>query len=228
MSTMTRTQRAAPNFLTSTLPQVNLLPPEVRAARGLVHTKRWLMIALAFVVVLAALGFGAALYMKQVANTELADAQAETAQLKVAEAKYADVPLVLNDLTRSADARRLGMSTEILWKGYLDAVSAVLPPNVSIASFTVIQGSPAIAAPAPADRLAAQGAATVSFTTDVVTIPDNAAWLDALNSIPGFYGATVLSESLGTDRGTISYGVTSTVQVALSAYSGRFAATEGN
>jgi hypothetical protein len=218
------------------LPQVNLLPPEVRAARGLVHIKRWLGLALVVVLVLVALGFVAALFAKGTADAELVDAQAETVRLQAEEAKYAEVPLVVNDLRRSSEARELGMATEVFWKSYLDAIAAVLPANVGIESFTIAQATPTTEAPAAPDAIAEQGIASISFASTAIGLPDNAAWLDALNSIPGFYAATASTETIGDDAGTIAYSVSSTVQVDESVFALRFpasgtdatAATEGN
>lgn len=212
-----------------TLPQVNLLPPEVRAARGLTATKRVLALALVGVLAVAGLGYGAALMSASSANDELAVAQADTATLQAEVAKYAEVPVVVNGLKRATDARTLGMSTDVEWKGYLDAISAVLPPNVSISTLTVVQGSPSLAAPSPADLLLDQGIATITFSTRSTSLPDASSWITALDSVPNLYGATFSSETLGDENGLAGYSVTSTVQVGSGALSGRFAAdAKGN
>lgn len=226
--TTSRGTKSAPSYLTSTLPQVNLLPPEVRAARGLVVTKRWLVAVLSMVLCTAAVGYTGATFSLQSAQTDLAAAQQEAAVLSTEEARYADVPVVVNNLERSESSRTIAMSSEVLWKGYLDAIAAVLPVNVSIDTFAVTQGSASMAAPVPPDLLAAQGVASITFTSFATTLPDDANWLDALNSIPGFYAATMTSAGLGEDAGVVAYAVSSSVQVDLSAYSGRFAAEAGN
>lgn len=205
------------------LPQVNLLPPEVRAARGLVHLKRWLALALVVVLVVVVGLYGAALLARGSADSELAEAQARAAELQAQEAEYAEVPRVVNDLRRATDARTLGMSTEVLWKPYLDAVAAVLPANVSVRTFTIAQATPVMAPEAPADPLAAQGIGSITFTSTAVGLPDNAAWIDALNSIPGFYAANATAEALGEDDGVVSYTVSSTVLVNETAFALRFA-----
>ena len=98
------------------------------------------------------------------------------------------------------------------------------------------QATPTTEAGLPADEVVAPGVGTITFATTVLALPDNAAWLDALNSVPGFYGATATSESLSEDEGVAGYTVTSTVQVDQTAFARRFvpapatdtAATEGN
>ncbi len=45
------------------------------------------------------------------------------------------------------------------------------------------------------DPLVTPGVGSISFTGRADTMPDVAAWLDALNSIPGFSGATLTSSA---------------------------------
>lgn len=226
MTTMTsrRTDKGGAGLGAPLLPQVNLLPPEVRAARGLTATKRVLALILVGVVILAGAGYGVALMSVSGANDELATAQDVTAQLQKETAKYAEVPVVVNGLTRATDARTLGMSTEVGWKAYVDAISAVLPPNVGIQTLGITQATPSVAAPAPASVLLTQGLATITFTATATTLPDASAWVAALDSVPNLYGATFGSEILGEDNGKARYSLTSTVQVASGALASRFPA----
>ena len=64
------------------LPQVNLLPPEVRAARGLVRVKQWLALSLVLVVLLLVAGVGTAFLARQSADSEIVDAQSEATLLR--------------------------------------------------------------------------------------------------------------------------------------------------
>lgn len=215
------------------LPQVNLLPPEVRAARALRHVKQWLAIALVVVVAVLAVGYAFAVMQRSSADDQLADAQQDSTQLQNEARKYAKVQPVLKGLKTTKDSRLLAMGTEVLWKPYLDAIAAVLPADVAITTFSVIQGSATQPAPASPDGLTEQGVATIMFTTKARTLPDDAAWTDALNSIPGMYGATSSSDSLEESEDVVAYTVTSMVQVNASALANRFAepadaATEGN
>jgi hypothetical protein len=209
------------------LPQVNLLPPEVRAARGLVHVKRWLAVSVLVVVILTAFAYGFALLEGKSADNDLAEAQTETARLATEAAKYAEVPSVLSDLKRADDARVQGMSTEVLWKPYADAVTAVLPPAVSIDTFVVTQATPWLDAQPSLEPLLDPGVGTIVFSVRASTLPDSAAWLDALNSIPGFSGATFSAAAIAQDTGAPYYEVSSSVQVLDTAFSNRFAITEG-
>ncbi|WP_421733817.1 PilN domain-containing protein [Cellulomonas sp.] len=211
------------------LPQVNLLPPEVRAARGLVNVKRWLGLALVAIVIVAALAFGFVKLLAGQATAELESAQEDTARLQQEQAKYAEVPSVLNDLKRTQDARTQGTSTEILWRQRLDAIAAVLPAGVSIDTFTVTQSTPWMSASTSADPLISSGVGTVLFTVRTATLPDSSSWLDALNTVPGFADATFTSAAVTATDGLTYYNVTTSVQVLDSAYALRFpASTEEN
>lgn len=206
------------------LPQVNLLPPEVKAARTLVHVKQWLGLSLVMVVIIAALGYGGALLTRMAADSENTDAQAEAAQLRTEEAKYAEVPKVVNALRRSEQARTLGMAPEVLWKPYIDALAAVLPPNVGITNLAVTSQNAAMAPASAPDPTALSGVGSITFTATARALPDSAAWLDALNSIPGFYGATMSTETMGTVGTVDAYTVNTTVQVNSTAFAHRFPA----
>ena len=222
MSKADTTQLGAPS-----LPQVNLLPPEVAAARNLIRIKAWLGVALLMTVVLAAAGFGAALLDGNAAAAELKTAQRDGARLQADQAKFAEVPKVLGALADAKAARLVGMSTEVAWTGYLNAISATLPPNVSIDDVAIIGATPMVAAPAPATVLQAPSLYTITFAARSMTIPDSAAWADALNSVPGFADAWISSASVTAQGTTTYYQVAGSVQVNNVALANRFEPTKG-
>ena len=59
-------------------------------------------------------------------------------------------------------------------------------------------------------------------------MPDTAAWLDALSTVPGFVDAWFSSATIGDQDGTTVYTVNATVQLDNTAFAHRFAATEEN
>ena len=211
------------------LPQVNLLPPEVRAARGLRNLKRWLALALVAVLVLCLGVFALAKLSKSSADSELAQAQAETRRLQTEEQKYAEVPRVLGALQNATTARSLGMATDIAWSSYYAAVTAVLPTNVSIDSLVVTTqaASGAATVGAAANPLQVASVGQIQFTGRSTTVPNTAAWLDALNGVPGFANAWASSAAITQSQNkTTYYNVSVTVQVTSSAYTHRFDATK--
>ncbi|EYR64432.1 fimbrial assembly protein [Actinotalea ferrariae CF5-4] len=209
------------------LPQVNLLPPEVRAARGLKVVKRWLLISIGLLVLVIAGVFVWSVMERSVAQESLAQAQAETARLQDEEQQYAEVPLVLGALDSTTAARELGMSTEVSWKPYLDAITAVLPADVSIESIGLSSATPMAPAAPPASPLEAPSLAQLTFTGQTSTVPDAAALIDALNSVPGLADAWLVSAAVEGIDGTTYYLITGTVQVSDAARAQRFASTEG-
>ena len=206
------------------LPQVNLLPPEVRAARGLRKIKRWLAVGLVVTLLACAGVYALGLLAASQAADELVTAQDETARLQTEAAKYAEVPQVLSALDGATAVRTLGMATEVEWKGYLDAIAAVLPADVTIETLAITGATPMTPAALPADPLQGPSVGLITFTGQTTTLPDTAAWVDALNSVPGFADAWVSTATVGELEAAISYTVASTVQFTDAAYAGRFAA----
>lgn len=210
------------------VPQVNLLPPSVAAARSLRTVKRWSLLGLAATVLLVALVYVASALQLAQAQTNLTTAQARTTQLQGQMAEYAEVPLVLGELSQAEQARTLATSTEVLWRPYLDAVRAALPANATLRTVQVTGATPTISALTPADPLQPQGLGQVAFTAVSTTIPDSAAWVDALGAIPGFVDPRIQSVVAETTETSSAFLVSGTVQYDANALSGRFQESEGD
>ncbi|MBD7916842.1 fimbrial assembly protein [Cellulomonas sp. Sa3CUA2] len=228
MSTLTERARKAPAGaapdVSAVWPQVNLLPPEIRAAQGLRHLKKWLAAVVGLVVIVLVLMYGLALMSKQAADAELTQAADQAAALAAQQAQYAEVTPVLGGLQRSKEARQTAGATDVLWKSYFDAIAAVLPPNVSIDSVSVIQTTPmTLAGAAAPDPLTPPGIASLTIAAKATGLPDDAAFTDALNTIPGFYAAQTSTSVIGTTESeAVMYAVSASVQVDESAFSRRF------
>jgi hypothetical protein len=212
----------------SLLPQVNLLPPEVAAKRGLVRVKRWLgaFVVLAFLA--AAGGVVLTMLAEKAAQDELAFQQGETERLTVEQQKYAEVPVVLSQLDRIGSAREVGMTTEVLWREYVSAIAATAPPGITIDTVTVTGATPYVATPLPADALSAPSVGSISFTAESLVLPDTAAWLDALEAVPGFADPWFSDASVNQEEDLIYYKVTATVQLNETAFAHRFTNEEAS
>ncbi len=211
------------------LPQVNLLPPEVRAARSLAVVKRWLVVTLVVTLVVAVLGYGFALLVRNSAQERLTAAEAETAVLRAEERKYAEVPQVRGQIDAVTRAREAATSSEILWLPYLDAVAAVLPDSVRVESFTLTGPSPALGAAVSNGPLEAPRIGSLSFEGQSLTLPDTSAMLDALAGVPGLQDPWVSTVAVTETDGVTYYTVSVTVNLAESTLAERFAVTpEGN
>lgn len=208
-------------------PQVNLLPPEVVAARGIKVVKRWLGVAIVLALVVSAGVVALAWLGQQAADQLLVEEQAETARLQAEREKYVEVPLVLGEIDRVATARLFGMSTEVEISRYLDAIAATAPEDVAIDTVLVQIDGPTTAAGEPADPLASPRIGSITFHAESATVPDTAEWLDTLAAIPGFTDAWFTAASITEDADGVSfYSVDATVSVDSDAYALRFLEVE--
>lgn len=206
-----------------TLPQVNLLPPEIRAGRQLTNVKAWLGLALLIALLVAAtMVVWSQLTLR---NTESALAKTEDTNQSLLgqQGQYAEVPAVLNRLAAVEEARMAGMSTETLWRPYLMAIAATAPAGVSITTFAVTQPGD-IASPTPGD-VAETVVALVSFEAESATLPDTAGWLDGLASVTGLSDPWFNSAQLRSENDVVHFVVTGTVSVTVDGLALRFLPT---
>lgn len=212
------------------VPQVNLLPPEIRASRSLAQLKRVLLLLLVLVVALVGAGFFWATLQVSSAQDELAAEEAETARLLEAQQEYAEVPLVLADLEAAKDARIVGMSTEVLWADTLVAFALTAPAGASFEEIAMVGDTPTTWAAPPANPLVDRGVATITFVGRSATFVDVSAWMTALESVPGLTDAYVTSVAIQEEDvdGTLSsyYQVSGSVNVTEAAHAQRFVVEE--
>ncbi|WP_019137113.1 hypothetical protein [Cellulomonas massiliensis] len=215
-------KKSAGPLVTVGLPQVNLLPPSIRAKRALGRTKRMLAYALVgFLLLLGLLGAYAMMH-KGAEEARLDDATAETTSLMKQQAQYAEVPRVLGQVDKLESVLAQGFSTDVDWNKYLGALAAVLPDDVRITEVTLTGATPMLAPAEPTDALSAPSVATLTFALRSPDLPKTAEWIDALNGVSGFQDAWMSQASwtLGEEGG--AYEVGGTVQISDVAYTGRF------
>ena len=199
MSTLTTTRLV-------TLPQVNLLPPEIEQERRFRRTQ----FALGAVVV-ASLGVVAVLFLaasNQVSSAqgELADSQRQHTKLQAREAEYSQVPLVYAQVDAAKAQLELAMGKEIRWSFYLNDLSLKIPNSVWLTTMTVTPNEAAGLAPAaPVAGTAAgyleSGVGSVVFDGLAMKHNDVAAWLDSLAKQKGYtqpYFTEATKEKIGT------------------------------
>ncbi|OIQ85502.1 hypothetical protein GALL_326470 [mine drainage metagenome] len=220
MTTATRrAERSASTVTTMTrLPQVNLLPPEVRASRQLNAIKGWLGLGVVASILLVGAGYGLSYLDVRSANSDLATSQTKTDGLIAQERKYAAVTPVETELQRITAAQAVGSSTEIRWAAYLDAISSVLPQGMSIKSMAVQAGDPVNGNTASVDVLTGSSVGTVTFVCTSSTLPDTVSWLNALDTLAGFTDARMTTAKLAGPGPTFWYETTTTVNVTKSAF----------
>ena len=204
------------------LPQVNLLPNEIRAARGLKQLKVYLAGAVGVALIVVALGYVWSSFEASSAAKDLEAENQRTSDLLAQQRKYAEVPVVLGQLSNAYTARQIAMSTEVLWKDYLGAINAVAPEGVAIATMTVEAATPIVGPAAPAHVLQMPSVGKLTFTGSSPTLPDTVAWLDGLNSIYGFADARMSVTDTKGEGDALYYEFTATVQMTSAAYAHRF------
>ncbi len=204
------------------LAQVNLLPPEVRASRGLAKVKRWLALALVLAIVVAAGMVGKTIIDQGDADNQLAEAEDRTAELQAQAAEYAHVPIVMAALDQAIQARGYGMGSEILWRPYLDAIAATAPPGVRVENLQVVTATPVTPPVGATDALSVQGVSIITFTAQASTLADVEAWMTALWTVPGFSDPWYTVASLGTTNEVPMYTVNATVLVTSDAFTLRY------
>ncbi len=204
------------------LPQVNLLPGDVRQARTLGVVKRW--VAVSAGVTVLAVGTVAALAQLQVqdAESQLARANAESAAMLAEQRPLAQVTGTRDQVSALTGARSYALGQEILWADYLGAISMVIPPGVGITNLDYAGGTPLTAAPVSADPLVPSGLGTITFTALGREVQDTAAWADALESLPGLRDARISGMVRDARGGDFQYEFTGTIQVDSGALAHRF------
>ena len=209
--------------LTKIWPQVDLLPPEVRAGRKLKAVQRLLVLAILGVVLVAAAGWVYSLLTLSDAKKEVATARGDTDRLNADQAKYAEVPQIQAELSTTQTALDQVTSSEVLWKGYLEALRAVTPPQVSYDTMQFAVSNSGGAA-VSANALQAPSLGQIVITGRSATVTDMSAWMDAIRTIPGLSDPWFTQASLTDDNGVAFYQVSGTVQITSAALAHRFAA----
>ena len=182
--------------------------------------RRRLTLGVVGVAAVVALLVGSASALSYTAQVNLASEQDRTATLLTDQGQYFAVRALQNQVTLTEAAQRVGASTEIDWKTYLDAVQNTLPRSVAIATVQVDSATPLVAYTQATAPLQGLRVATVSFTATSNVLPDIPAWLTALGTLDGF--ADALPGSVTLDQTTGTYMVTITMHLNDTAFAHRF------
>jgi hypothetical protein len=210
-------------------PRVHLLPQEVAERKKVKRLKRRLLFAAVFVVALVAIGYGLTTLSLTTVQSQLASAQATTAQLVAQEGKYSAVTKVNSDIAAIQQSQKMATAQEILWAPYLATLEAGLPAGSSISAVSATIDSP-LGAPASSTATTAvplQGPriATLQLTV-LMNQADVPGWLNTLPTLKGFVDATPNSVTAGGSGGN-PYTVVVTIHINSAAVSNRFTKSAG-
>jgi Tfp pilus assembly protein PilN len=213
------------------LPRVNLLPPEIEEQRRFRKVQTGLGLA-----ALASVGVVGALLL--LANGQVNDAQKDldaensrTTVLQTQTAKYAEVPLVYDQVEAAEAQLGEAMSKEVRWSYFLNDLSLATPRKVWLTSMTVTQdmGVAADAAAVSGDVNYLQaGVGNIVFEGKGYGHNDVAAWLDALAKQKGLtqpYFTVSDVEKIG-DEDVVKFSSQATITE--DAFSGRFTGKAGS
>jgi Tfp pilus assembly protein PilN len=204
-------------------PRVHLLPPQVLARKKGRALRRRLGVGFVAVIVLVAIGIGAATLSMISSQSALLTAQQNSTSILQQQAKYGDVLKVKADAVTIQTSQKQATAQEISWQPFISSLEATLPPGASITSISTSIDSPFAVAPPVTDPLQGPRVATVgaTLTMDQSTI---AGWLDSLPALKGFVDVTPNSVTLGTGS---SYVVSITLHLSKDALANRFTKDAG-
>jgi Tfp pilus assembly protein PilN len=204
-------------------PRADLLPPEIFVEHKQRARQRSLWLGVAGAVLIAVVGTGAAFVYNVTAAATLLSVQDETLQLQSELSAHSEVRDIKENVATSMEARRVGGSTDIDWKTYLNNLQATLPGGVAITSVVIETGSPIVDYAQPTVPLEGARVGTLTFEATSPSLPSIPSWLDGLETLEGFVDAVPNSVNVVEDG---SYTVSITMHINADAYSGRFAPEE--
>ena len=206
--------------------QVNLLPTEIVAARGIRGLQRKLALGVLGFVALVIIAVVFASLRVDNAQTDLANEQQRTTDLLLEQRKYITVTEVKTRLVASQGALLSASSTEILWADYLALIAGATPDGVVLTSMTSETSTPLAGPAAIADPLQREGVGVITLGARSLTRPDVTAWTRALNQVPGLGDARILVSTVSGNEGEDVFEASVTVRVLTTALS-TAAGTEG-
>lgn len=217
---MNLTLKKTPAIAYGASPRADLLPPEIRSSERVQATRRAFGLALIAVVVVVVLAFGATAFRAAQAQSGLLASQQRTLAISKEKAKYAEVTTLGDLVATVTKARTYGVSSEIMWNKYFNAISTALPKGVVFVAGAMAGYMPWTTPAAATGPLQAPNVAAIAFTVASRNVLDQTALTRSLSSLTGFAGSSIDSVTLS---GGV-YAANITVSLSSAALSGRFPA----
>jgi Tfp pilus assembly protein PilN len=185
----------------TTLPRVNLLPPEIGERKRLqqmqVGVVATVLVAVAAVVFLDMQGA----HNVNAAKQRVTAATSDNARLTHQLATYRDVKTTAAELAASEATLAQATSTQIRWSSYLADFSEVLPKTTWLTNMTMTEQLAPGSLTGPAQ--AAGNVGTLSFQGVALKYGNLAEWLDSLQPVDGLadvYFSTATEQYIGTTK----------------------------
>lgn len=208
-------------FMETTFPTPSLIPPGVQRRRAVVTARRRTGLALLVVLLVLGVFYGLAQMQLSTAQANLALAQAELRDAERARDQYKDVPAVFAAVRAARSELALAMGNEVQVARLVTDLSAIIPPNVSLSSVSLVTGE-SEDGKRPATAVAQQDVpiATVTFAGEAVSFDDVSAWIATLREQSDYQNVILTEVSRDTTTGT--YTFTSSAELTDQTLSGRF------
>lgn len=210
---------------------VNLMPPTLRLRAAMRKAQAQAIIAMIVAVALIVGLFGLSTMERVSAESQLQASNQRAAAAEAQKAQYADVPGVYSAIAQAQKELSTAMSQEVQFSALLTNLGMKIPPNVSLTSATMTVGSAAAGKKTSAGSGGAAGAGagsdlgTATFVGTAASMPDVAAFLDALATMPEYKSIHLDNASVGSGAGADAGGkvqFTISAQFTDKALSGRF------
>lgn len=205
---------------------VNLLPPEVLAARRVKTLRKVTATVLGVVVLLAVAGYGWEFWQTHRAAAQLASAQATTAQLDAQQAKYAPVVAAQTETTHVQDELQTVKVGDVDLAPLVRHILRLNPsPNemtklevdVAAAATQSSSGDSATDTSGPLDTSGRTHIGDITITGTVRTVNDVATYVNRLATIPGVVEVIPTSQQVGAKGMDYSITMTMTDQLLATA-----------
>ena len=202
------------------VPRADLLPPEIKQDKVAGRQRSNLIAGLILVVFLVAVAYGGSAFLAIGANASLVAEQQRSADLLAEQAEYSEVRELQAQLSAAQASLLVASAAEVDWSPLLSDYYATLPAGSTVQSLgvTLVTGSTAqVVSP-----LYEAGVVEIIAVVETPTVPDSAAWLSRLNTLPGFadWTPSTVTQSLN------GYTTTVTVHLGLDAAWARYFPTD--
>ena len=176
-------------------PRANLLPPEIAQVAKLSRQRRGLVYMVLLAIVLVGLGYAYVSLLAIQAKLDLDLENQQTAPILAEQATYSEVTSITARLEATKAAKAVASSTALDFQAYIDYVNGTLPAGGSISSYSFAGTLPTVSYEPPAEGSASATVATANFAVILPGLSSVSTWLHALETIPGYAGATISSVS---------------------------------
>lgn len=183
--------------------RVDLLPPEIKAAKGAAAVRRRLALGLVGVIVVCALGYSVVTIGAVTAAGQLESERSETTRLIAEQGQYSEASTLAGRVAGITAALMTASSTEIDWASYVEALVRIAPTGTRVA-VAVDSSSPVEAIAQPLLPLEKARTANVVITLESKSLSSSAEYLERLKALVGYEDATANSVSYDAEKGYVT------------------------